>query len=69
MLLQNKTHFIFDENNFTNLAVNDSKMQFLYKKQEELFNKNGIANYIFAVNYLNEQEEAIEKAQIIYIII
>ena len=62
MLLQNKTHFIFDENNFTNLAVNDSKMQFLYKKQEELFNKNGIANYIFAVNYLNEQEEAIEKA-------
>ena len=32
-------------------------MKTLYQKQKELFNKNGIANYIFVVNYLDEQEE------------
>ena len=62
MLIQNKTHFIYDESNYTKLGLNDTKMLILYKKQEKLFKKNGIANYIFVVDFLDEKEELIEKA-------
>ena len=62
MLIQNKTYFIYDENNYTKLELNDTKMQNLYKRQEKLFKKNGIANYIFVVDFLDEKEELIEKA-------
>ena len=57
MLISSNYFFIYDERNFTKLALDGPQMKTLYQKQKELFNKNGIANYIFVVNYLDEQEE------------
>ena len=55
----NKRHFIFDEENFTALDIDDKKMKALYNKQENIFRIYGIASYIFAVSYINESIEAI----------
>ena len=57
----NKSHFVFDEYNYLKLDLNDTKMQELYKKQEDNYVKNGISNYIFIVNSINENLESLEK--------
>ena len=56
----NKTHFIFDEYNYTNLDINDDKMKVIYEKQEYILNNYGIYSYIFAVKYINESIESLE---------
>ena len=50
---KNKTHFIFDESNYTKLDINSTKMQDLYKMQEQIFKEYNITSYIFIVDYFN----------------
>ena len=59
---ENKTHFIFDESNYTALDINGQKMNILYEKQEKIFKKYNMSNYIFIVDNLDEKEETIESA-------
>lgn len=62
MNITNGHHFIFDESNYTQLDINNSKMIELYQKQENLYQKNKISNYIFIADNINENSETIEKA-------
>ena len=62
ILNDKKTHFIYDESNYTKLDINSDKMNYLYQKQEEIFSKYNISNYIFIVDNLNENLESIEDA-------
>ena len=55
----NKKHFIFEEENFTALDIDDEKMKDLYNKQEKIYRKYGISTYIFAVSNINENIEKI----------
>ena len=59
---ENKTHFIFDESNYTALDINGNKMNILYEKQENISKKYNISNYIFIIDNLDENEESIEAA-------
>ena len=59
---ENKTHFIFDESNYTALDINGSKMNILYEKKENISKKYNISNYIFIIENLDENEESIEAA-------
>ena len=59
MLIFDKNHFIFDEYNYTQLDINDTKMLDLYKKQDDLFFNYSISTFIFAVKYINETEECL----------
>ena len=61
---KDKTHFIFDESNYTSLDINSRKMNILYQKQENISEKYGVSNYIFIVDHLDEKEESIEEAAI-----
>ena len=60
---KNKTHFIFDESNYTKLDINNNKMQALYKRQEQFFKEFNMANYIIIVDNLEENKETIGKAE------
>ena len=60
---KNKTHFIFDESNYTKLDINSTKMQALYKKQEQIFKEFKLANYIIIVDNLDEHIETITRAE------
>ena len=60
---KNKTHFIFDETNYTKLDINSTKMQDLYKRQEQIFQETKMANYIIIVDNLDESIESINKAE------
>ena len=62
ILNDNNGHFIYDESNYTGLPLNSTKMEILYQKQEELFFKYNLANYIFIVDNLDEKLESIEDA-------
>ena len=62
ILKDKKTHFIYDESNYTKLDINSTKMNYLYQKQEDIFSKYNISNYIFIVDHLNENPESIEDA-------
>ena len=57
---ENKRHFIYDEQNYLQEEINSTKMETLYKKQENVYIKNGIPNYIFLVNYIDENGEDLE---------
>lgn len=61
VITENKTHFVFDESNYTKLDINSSHMKYLYKKQENLFKKYNVSNYIFLIDNLDEKEEIIEE--------
>jgi uncharacterized membrane protein YgcG len=50
----NQYHFIFEENNYTQLATYDQKMSELYEKQEEILYICGIETYIIAINNTTE---------------
>ena len=52
-----KAYFIFDELNYLGMDINDPKMEILYKKQEEIYNKYNISNYIIIVKALNESKD------------
>ena len=39
ILNDKKTHFIYDESNYTKLDINSTEMNILYQKQEDLFSK------------------------------
>ena len=54
---ENKTHFIFDESNYTALDINGQKMNILYEKQEKIFKKYNMSNYIFIVDNLDEKKK------------
>ena len=56
-----KTYFIFDELNYIGLDINNHKMEIMYKKQEEIFNKYNVSNYIIIVKNLDEQKESIDS--------
>jgi len=56
-----RTYFIFDEFNYLGMEINDPKMEILYKKQEEIYNKYNVSNYIIIVKALNESKESIEN--------
>ena len=60
---ENKTHFIFDELNYTKLDINSTKMQTLYKKQEQIFKEFNLATYIIIVDNLDENIETIKLAK------
>ena len=62
ILNDKKTHFIYDESNYTKLDINSTEMNILYQKQEDLFSKYNLSNYIFIVDNLNEDLESIEDA-------
>ena len=62
MLVKNRNFFIFDESNYTALDINSPIMNKLYQKQEILFQKYNISNYIFIVDNLDEKQESIESA-------
>ena len=62
ILNDKKTHFIYDESNYTKLDINSTKMNYLYQKQEDIFSKYNISNYIFIVDHLKENLESIEDA-------
>ena len=50
LLNSSKAFFIFQEDNYTQLDINDNKMIDIYKKQMEIFFLCGIRSYIFAIN-------------------
>ena len=52
-------YFIFDESNVTALDINGNKMNDLYNKQKEIFDKHSIANYIFIVDSQDESTEGL----------
>ena len=56
-----KAYFIFDELNYLGMDINDPKMKILYKRQEEIYNKYNVSNYIIIVKALNESKESIEN--------
>ena len=62
ILKDKKTHFIYDESNYTKLDINSTKMNYLYQKQEDIFSKYNISNSIFIVDHLKENLESIEDA-------
>ena len=55
-------HFIFDESNYTGLDINDTQMRELYERQENIFQKYQISNYIFVADNIDESKESIEDA-------
>ena len=57
---ENKRYFIYDEQNYLQEEINSTKMKALYKKQENIYTKNGIPNYIFLVNDIDENGEDLE---------
>ena len=57
-----KAYFIFDELNYLGMDINDPKMEILYKKQEKIYSKYNVSNYIIIVKTLNERKESIEDA-------
>jgi len=61
---ENKTHFIFDEYNYTGLDINSTKMQTLYKRQEQIYKDFKITNYIFIVDNLDEIEDKMPEIQL-----
>ena len=50
VLNESKEFFIFQEENYTQLDINDNKMVELYEKQFEMLFLCGIRSYIFAIN-------------------
>jgi len=54
-------YFIFDESNITSLDINGNKMNDLYNKQKEIFEKLSIPNYIFAVDSQDESTEGLTE--------
>ena len=50
LLNEAKEYFIFQEDNYTQLDINDNMMIDIYKKQKEIFSLCKIRNYIFAIN-------------------
>jgi len=54
-------YFIFDESNRTALDINGNKMNVLYNKQKEIFEKHNIPNYIFVVDSQDESTEGLTK--------
>ena len=62
---ENKTldfgiHFIFDEENYTALDINDDKMKQLYHLQDNIFFTHTISTYIFAIKNLNASLESLD---------
>ncbi len=55
-------HFIFDESNYTGLDINGTQMRELYERQENIFQKYQISNYIFVADNIDESQESIEDA-------
>lgn len=62
ILNRNKTHFIFDESNYTKVDIYSNKMKSLYKKQEEFFKKFNLSTYIFIIDDLDKTELILDKA-------
>ena len=60
MKVTNYQHFIFDESNYTELPINDNKMEILYPKQE-IFPKNIKYIIIYVVDIIDETQEKIES--------
>ena len=57
---EDKTRFIFDQKNYLKEEINSTKMEMLYEKQDNVYNKTGIQNYIFFVDNIDENEEDLE---------
>ena len=55
-------HFIFDESNYTGLDIYGDEMRELYERQENIFQKYQISNYIFVADNIDESQESIEDA-------
>ena len=62
MILNSKNYFIFDEDNYTQLDINGTKMQILYEKQKEFYLNYSTSNYIFVMKNLNEKTESLKDA-------
>ena len=60
-LPESKGYFIFDEKNYLKEEINSTKMLALYAKQEDLYVNNGILNYFFLVENIDEELEGLEK--------
>ena len=52
-MVYEKSHFIFDELNFTQLDIYSDEMKILYQKQENLFLKYHLSTYIFILNNID----------------
>lgn len=56
MLNESKDFFIFQEENYTQLDINDEKMKEIYEKQIEMYYLCGIRSYIFAINNRSQMD-------------
>ena len=68
MVVENKTHFIFDELNVTQYQLNSTEMKYLYQKQEELYHNQGISTFIFIIYNLEDNLSTLQSFLIIDII-
>ena len=59
-LPESKGYFIFDEKNYLKEEINSTKMLDLYEKQEQLYVNDGILNYFFLVENIDEDSEDLE---------
>lgn len=55
----NKAHFIYDQGNY--IKEGSGNMEYLYQKQETLYVNFNIYNYIFLVDYIDENLEGLES--------
>ena len=60
---KNKTHFFFDELNCTKLDINSTKMQALYKRQEQIYKDFNLSTYIIIVDNFDESIETMHNAE------
>ena len=60
MIKENDYYFIFDEKNYTAYDVHGERMNDLYEKQRELYDKYGIANYIFVIEQFKQNKENLD---------
>ena len=59
-MIYNKNYFIYDEKNYTQLDIYGEKMITLRNKQYNTYQKNGLSNYIFIIESLDEEEQSLE---------
>ena len=60
MVFNNSNYFIFQEKDYCKKDIHSKEMEDLYEKQKSFFTKWETANYIFVVDYFDENQEPIQ---------
>ena len=61
---ENNGYFIYDQKNYLKEKKNTTKIKDLYIKQNDIYAKNGIFNYFFIVDNIDEKVESLEDCAI-----